>query len=49
MVLISDHIIIIHPIYIMLHIYNKLDKIRLALAANWESASVMVKIDPQPP
>ena len=46
MVLIFYHIIIIHPIYVMLHIYNTLDKIRVALASNWESTSVMVKIDP---
>ena len=49
MVLISDHIIITNPIDVMLHIYNTLDKIWVALAANWESVSVMVRIDPQLP
>ena len=49
MVLISDHITIIHPIYVMLHIYNTLDKIQVALAASWESTSVMMRIDPNPP
>ena len=49
MVLVSDHIIIIHHLDVMLHIYNTLEEIRVALAANWESTSVMVKIDPQPP
>ena len=49
MVLISDHIIIIHPIDVMLHIYNTLEEIQVALEANWESTSVMVRIDPQPP
>ena len=49
MVLISDHIIIIPPIDVMLHIYNTLDKIRVALAVNWENTSVMMRIDPNPP
>ena len=49
MVLISNHIIIIHIVDVILHIYNTLDQIRVALAANWESTSVMVRIDPQPP
>ena len=49
MVLISDHIIIIHHLDVMLHIYNKLEEIQVALAANWESTCVMVKIDPQAP
>ena len=49
MVLVSDHIIIIYHLYVMLHIYNTLEEIRVALVANWESTSVMVKIDPQPP
>ena len=49
MALISDHIIIIHHLDFMLHIYNTLEEIRVALEANWESTSVMVKIDPQPP
>ena len=48
MVLISDHIIIIHHLDVMLHIYNTLEEIRVALEANWENTSVMVKIDPQP-
>ena len=49
MVLVSDHIIIIHHLDVMLHIYNTLEEIQVTLAANWESTSVMVKIDPQPP
>ena len=49
MVLISDHIIIIHHLYFMLHVYNTLEEIQVALETNWESISVMVKIDPQPP
>ena len=48
MVLVSDHIIIIHHLDVMLHIYNTLEEIQVALAANWKSTSVMVKIDPQP-
>ena len=48
MVLVSDHIIIMHHLDVMLHIYNTLKEIQVALAANWESTSVMVKIDPQP-
>ena len=47
--LISDHITIIHNLDVMLHIYNTLEEIRVALAANWESTSVMVRIDPQSP
>ena len=49
MVLISDHIIIIHPIDVMLHIYNTLEKIQVALVANWESTSVMMRFDLNPP
>ena len=49
MVLITDHIIIIHILDAMVHIYNTLDKIRVALAANWESTSVMMRIEPQAP
>ena len=49
MVLISDHIIIIHHLDVMLHIYNTLEEIQVALEANWESTSIMVKIDCQPP
>ena len=49
MVLISDHVIIIHHLDVMLHIYNTLGKIRVALAANWESTSVMMKFDLNPP
>ena len=49
MVLVSDHIIIIHHLDVMLHIYNTLEEIQVALAANWESTSVMVKIDPPTP
>ena len=49
MVIIYDHIITIHHLDVMLHIYNTLEEIRVPLAANWESMSVMVRIDPQPP
>ena len=49
MVLIIDHIIIIHLVYVMVHIYNTLDKIRVALEANWESTSVMMRFDLNPP
>ena len=49
MVLVSDHIIIIHHLDVMLHIYNALEKIQVALVANWESTSVMMRIDPNPP
>ena len=49
MVLVSDHIIIIHHLDVMLHIYNTLEEIQVALEYNWESTSVIVKIDPQPP
>ena len=49
MVLISGHIIIIHHLYVMLQIYNTLEEIQVALVANWESISVMVRIDPKPP
>ena len=49
MPLVSDHIIITHHLDVMLHIYNTLEEIQVALEANWESTSVMVKIDPQPP
>ena len=49
MVLIYDYIIIIHHLDVMLKIYNTLDKIRVALATNWKSTSVMMKIDHQPP
>ena len=48
-VLISDHIIIIHHLDVMLHIYNTLEKIQVALEANWESTSVMMKFDLNPP
>ena len=48
MVKISNHIIIIHLVDVILHIYNTLDQIRVALVANWESTSVMVRIDPNP-
>ena len=47
MMLISDHIIIMHHLDAMLHIYNTLEEIWVALEANWESTSVMVRIDPQ--
>ena len=49
MVLVSNHIIIIQHLDVMLHIYNTLEEIQVAMASNWESTSVMVKIDPQPP
>ena len=49
MVLVFYHIIIIHHLDVMLHIYNTLEEIQVALVANWESTSVMVKIDPEPP
>ena len=49
MVLISDHIIIIHHLDVMLHIYITLEEIGVDLEANRESTSVMVKIDPNPP
>ena len=49
MVIIYDHIIIIHIVDVMLHIYNTLENIQVALAANWESTSVMMRIDPNPP
>ena len=49
MVLVSDHIISIHHLDFMLHIYNALEEIRVALQSNWESTNVMMKIDPQPP
>ena len=47
--IISDHIIIIHNLYVILHIYNKLIKIRVDLVVNWESTSVMMKFDLNPP
>ena len=49
MVLVSNHIIIIHHLDVMLHIYNTLEEIRVALESNRESTTVMVKIDPQSP
>ena len=49
MVLIAYHIIIIHLIDAMVQIYNTLDKIRVALEANWESTSVMMRFDFNPP
>ena len=49
MVLIFYHIIIMHPMDVMLHIHNTLDKIRVALAANWESTSVMMRFYLNPP
>ena len=49
MVLITDNIIIMHPLDYMVQIYNTLDKIRVALATNWESTSVMMRIDSNPP
>ena len=45
MVLVTDHIIIIHPLDAMVHIYNTLYKIRVALEANWESTSVLMRFD----
>ena len=48
MVLITDHIIIICPLDAMLHIYNTLDKIQVALETNWESTSVMMRFDLNP-
>ena len=45
MVIIYDHIIILHHLDVMLHIYNTLVKIRVALEADWESTSVMMKFD----
>ena len=47
--IVSYRIIIIHHLYVMLHIYNTLEEIRVALETHWESTSVMVRIDPQPP
>ena len=47
--LVSDHIIIIHHLDVMLHIYNTLEEFRVALEANWESTSVMMKFDLNPP
>ena len=49
MVLISNHIIIIHDLDVILHIYNTLEKIQVALEANWKSTSVMMKFDLNPP
>ena len=49
MVLIIDHIIIIHLVDVILHIYDTLDQIQVALASNWESTSVMMRIDPNRP
>ena len=49
MVLIIDHIIIIHLVDVIVYIYNTLDKIREALAANWSYTYVMVKNDLNPP
>ena len=49
MVLIAYHIIIIHIVDSMVHIYNTLDKIRVALVAKWESTSVMMRFDLNPP
>ena len=49
MVLITDHIIIIHIVDVILHIYNTFDKIQVTLAANWESTSVMMRFDLNPP
>ena len=49
MVLIYDNIIIIHHLYVMLHIYNTLDEILVTLESNWESTSVMMRFDLNPP
>ena len=49
MVLIDDHIIIIHNLDVILHIYNTFEKIWVALEVNWESTSVMMKFDLNPP
>ena len=49
MVLVTDLIIIIHILDAMVHIYNTLDKIRVSLEANWESTSVMMRFDLNPP
>ena len=45
MVLISDHIIIIHIVDVIGYIYNTLDKIHEALEANWSWTCVMVRFD----
>ena len=49
MVLIFDHIIIINIVDFIVYIYNTLDKIHEALAANWICTCVMVKNDLNPP
>ena len=49
MVLIIDHIIIVHLVDGMVHIYNTLEKNREALEANWICTCVMVRIDLNPP
>ena len=49
MVLIYDHIIIIHLVDVIFQIYKTLDQIRVDLVANWEGTSVMMRIDPQAP
>ena len=47
--LITDHIISVHLVDVMVHIYNTLDKIREARGANWESTCVMMRFDLNPP
>ena len=49
MVLITDHIITVHILVVMVHIYRTLDKIHEALEANWESTSVMMRFELNPP
>ena len=45
MVLITDHIITVHILYVMVQIYNTLRKIREAQESNWECTCVMVRFD----
>ena len=49
MVLITDHIIILHLVDVIVHIYNTLEKICDALEANWSCTCVMVRFDLNPP
>ena len=49
MVLITDHIITVYLVDVIVYIYNTLEKICEALAANWSCTCVMVKNDFNPP
>ena len=45
MVLITDHIIILHLVYVIIHIYNTLEKIHESQESNWSCTCVMVIFD----